>query len=185
MIFRGAKLSSSSSDASELSKLGITKEVDLRGSSSDAKLSNYIGRSITNYLIYPDTYASNYATFRKALKDTMQDVVDGEKIYFHCAIGTDRTGTMAYFLEGLLGVSEEDRIQDYELSYFYGLLNRHRFHDNLSGSSINPRFTTMANTYKTNESIYNYFIDGAANETEKAADIQLVTNFRNVMINNN
>ena len=181
-IFRGAKLSSSASDVTELTKLGITEEVDLRGSSSDAKFSNYKGRSITNYLIYPDTHSDNYAIFRQALVNTMQDVINGENIYFHCAIGTDRTGTMAYFLEGLLGVNEEDRVQDYELSYFTGLLNRHRFHDYLNGSSINPRFTTMHNTYKTNQSIYEFFMAGS---TDTAADQQLIDDFRNAMIDYN
>lgn len=181
-IFRGAKLSSSSSDVTELTKLGITEEVDLRGSSSDAKLSNYKGRSITNYLIYDDTYPANYAVFRQALVDTMQDIINGENIYFHCAIGTDRTGTMAYFLEGLLGVSEEDRVEDYELSYFSGLLNRDRYHDNLSGSSINPRFTSMHNKYPTNSDIYNYFMSGSTNTT---ADQQLINDFRTAMIDYN
>ena len=168
--------------AEELQQLGITEEVDLRGSSGDAKFSNYKGRAITNYLIYPDTYAQNYTVFRQALVDTMQDVINGENIYFHCAIGTDRTGTTAYFLEGLLGVGEEDRLGDYETSYFTGLLNRHRFHDHLDGSSITPRFTTMANTYKTNQSIYDYFMSGSTNTT---ADNQLIENFRNAMIDYN
>ena len=181
-IFRGAKLSSSASDVTELEKLGITEEVDLRGSSGDAKFTNYKGRAITNYLIYPDTYASNYTVFRKALVDTMQDVINGENIYFHCAIGTDRTGTMAYFLEGLLGVSEEDRLQDYENSYFTGLLNRNRFHDHLDGSSINPRFTTMHNTYPTNQSIYEYFMSSS---TDTTSDAQLIQNFRTAMIDYN
>ena len=182
-IFRGAKLSSSSSDVTELTKLGITEEVDLRGSSSDAKLINYKGRSITNYLIYDDTYPANYAVFRQALVDTMQDIINGENIYFHCAIGTDRTGTMAYFLEGLLGVNEEDRVQDYELSYFTGLLNRHRFHDYLNGSSFNPRFTTMHNTYKTNQSIYMNSLWQVV--LIQAADQQLIDDFRTAMIDYN
>ena len=179
-IFRGAKLSTKTSDADELTKLGITEEVDLRGSSTDAKLPNYVGRTITNYLIYPDTYAANYATLRQALTDTMQDVVSGENIFFHCKIGTDRTGTLAYFLEGLLGVSEEDRLEDYELSFFYGLLNRHRYHDNLSGSQINPRFTTMYNTYPTNQDIYDFYMHGSTNQE---ADQKLIEDFRNAMIN--
>ena len=57
----------------------------------------------------------------------MQDVVAGKKIYFNCKIGTNRTDTLAYFLEGLLGVSQEEKLQDYELSYFYGLLNIHKW----------------------------------------------------------
>ena len=41
-------------------------------------------------------------------------------IDFHCIGGTDRTGTFAYLLEGLLGVDEEDLIRDYEMSFIAG-----------------------------------------------------------------
>ena len=41
-------------------------------------------------------------------------------IDFHCIGGTDRTGTFAYLLEGLLGVDEEDLIRDYEMSFIGG-----------------------------------------------------------------
>ena len=37
-------------------------------------------------------------------------------VYFHCALGRDRTGTLAMLLEGLCGVSESDILLDYELS---------------------------------------------------------------------
>ena len=186
-LFRGAKLSSSQTDVTNLSKLGITEELDLRGSSEgagDARFTNFQPREITNYLINPTTHNANYVVFRQAVEDTMLDVIANESIYFHCKIGTDRTGTMAYFLEGLLGVGEEDRVQDYELSYFYGLLNRHRFHDQLDGSSINPRFTTMHNTYDTNQKIYEWFTYGM-NETEKQAADDLINDFRTAMINYN
>ena len=181
-MFRGTKLANST-DIANLEKLGINLEVDLRGATegaSDPKLTNYIPREITNYLINNDTYPTNYATFRQAMIDTMQDIIDDRNIYFHCRIGTDRTGTMAYFLEGLLGVAEEDRLEDYELSYFYGLTNRHRFHDHLDNSSINPRFTTMATTYDTNQKIYNWFMAGTTNQT---ADDALINSFRQAMIN--
>ena len=186
-LFRGAKLSSSQTDVTNLEKLGITEELDLRGSSEgagDARFTNFQPREITNYLINPTTHNANYTVFRQAVEDTMLDVIANENIYFHCKIGTDRTGTMAYFLEGLLGVSEEDRVQDYELSYFYGLLNRHRFHDQLDGSSINPRFTTMHNTFDTNQKIYEWFTYGM-NETEKQAADDLINDFRTAMINYN
>lgn len=127
---------------------------------------------------------NNYKTFRSALNRVMDDVISGESVYFHCKIGTDRTGTMAYFLEGLLGVPEEERLQDYELSYFYGLLNRHRFYSYQPGSSITHRFDYMHNLYPTNESIYNYYMAGATDET-RDADIQRVNDFRNAMINHN
>jgi protein tyrosine/serine phosphatase len=43
---------------------------------------------------------------------------DNKPVYFHCAIGRDRTGTFAALVLGLLGVSEGDISKDYELTYF-------------------------------------------------------------------
>ncbi len=176
ILYRGAKIESQTG-ATELAKLGISEELDLRGNNSDPHVGTYKYKSIVNYKF--DQSESDRQDFRDAITMAMQDVVSDESIFFHCAIGTDRTGTLAYFLEGLLGVSREDKLEDYELSYFTGLLNRTRFHDNLSGSSINPRFTTMANTYDTNDKIYNWYINDPDNQ---ASDIQLVKDFRNKMI---
>ncbi|MGN1076754.1 MAG: tyrosine-protein phosphatase, partial [Candidatus Enteromonas sp.] len=36
-------------------------------------------------------------------------------VYFHCNAGADRTGTLAFLIEGLLGVSYADTIRDFEL----------------------------------------------------------------------
>ena len=178
-IFRGVRLATSE-DITSLERLGITEEIDLRGNESDPKLSNYVPFAITNYEIDKENYSSNYTALRNALTKAMDDVINGENIYFHCKIGTDRTGTFAYFLEGLLGVSEEDRLQDYELSYFYGVLNRHRFYSYQPGSSITHRFTYMHNLYPTNQDIYDYYMSGSTNQE---ADIQRINNFRNAMIN--
>ena len=119
----------------------------------------------------------------------MQEFVDAHEagnddfsLLFHCRIGADRTGTLAYFLEGLLGVSEEDRIEDYELTYFYGMTNRTRYHDHLSGSDINPRFTFMHVTYPSNSNIYSWFISGDS-AAELIADKDLIDDFRDAMIN--
>ena len=42
----------------------------------------------------------------------------GKSVYFHCAMGRDRTGTLAALLLGLLGVRDGDVSQEYELTYF-------------------------------------------------------------------
>ena len=39
-------------------------------------------------------------------------------VFFHCSIGSDRTGTMSMLFLGALGVPEPDVCKDYELSYF-------------------------------------------------------------------
>ena len=42
-------------------------------------------------------------------------------ILMHCSGGRDRTGTLAFLLNGLLGVSEEDLCRDWEMSVFSGV----------------------------------------------------------------
>ena len=39
-------------------------------------------------------------------------------IYFHCNSGADRTGTLAFLILGLLGVSYEDITRDFETTSF-------------------------------------------------------------------
>ena len=213
-LYRGAKLTSSQSDVTALTNLGITREIDLRADSEGSEqarlpvLDNGSGGAdivIENYLINRTAYtysfshggnsytsvvahATNATNLKEAMKKTMQYIIEGDNIYFHCTIGTDRTGTIAYFLEGLLGVSEEERIEDYELSYFFGLVvdlgARDRYHEDLTSTSIYPRFKFMRTAFKTNQDIYNWFVEGDS-AAEKTADDELIANFRTAMINYN
>ena len=199
-LYRGAYISSAQG-VTDLTKLGITREVDLRENGDGVqtyKLSNYdTGTSssytdikITNYIINPvattyilNAYPQNYAAVKSSMRTIMEKVVfDHDSIYFHCTIGTDRTGTMAYFLEGLLGVSEEDRLRDYELTYFFGLTNRTRFHDTSNWSNTAPRFYSMYRSYPTNQDIYNYYTHEShtpdPNDPNDLTDDELLRRFR-------
>ena len=174
-LYRGAQITSQQG-VTDLTKLGVTREVDLRGNgegSQSYKLTNYdTGTSssysdiiITNYIINPtattyitSAHINEYRAVKAAMREIMEKVVfNHDSIFFHCTIGTDRTGTMAYFLEGLLGVSEEDRLRDYDMTYFFGLTNRTRFHDTSGWSNTAPRFYSMYRSYPTNADIYNYY----------------------------
>ena len=199
-LYRGAQITSAQG-VTDLTKLGITREVDLRGNNDGNqtyKMSNYdTGTSssyndikITNYIINPlaTTYITsahydNYGPVKTAMRAIMEKVVfNHDSIFFHCTIGTDRTGTMAYFLEGLLGVSEEDRLRDYEMTYFFGLTNRTRFHDSVSWSGTNPRFYSMYRSYPTNADIYNYYTHEShtpdPNDPNDLTDDELLRRFR-------
>ena len=208
-LYRGAQITSSAG-VTDLTRLGVTREIDLR---PDSEASSYyfinfdIGTKsshqdifITNYHINPtattylpietdpgdncsSNHSDNYDNLKLALRKTMEYIIAGDNIFFHCTIGTDRTGTLAYFLEGLLGVSEEDRLRDYELTYYYGLTNRTRFHDYLEGSKINPRFESMYKSYPTNADIYAYYKYRTYTPGPgEYSDDELLTRFRNAVI---
>ena len=190
-LFRGTKLSSSNS-VTELTNLGINSQLDLREENSDAyKLTRYNRVQAQNYFVDPttgnSTEASYYTMTRNAVKFAMQEIVDKSEgfdhnLYFHCRIGTDRTGTVAWVLEGLLGVPDEERIEDYELSFFYGLVRIHRYHNQKPGSTVGTgyeRFTYMQNFMPTNSDIYDWYMYGSTNTAE---DIALINAFKAEMI---
>ena len=163
-LFRGEKLSTSQTAVTSLENLGVTEEVDLRSSSergsNEVQLSNFKQREIKHYQIDREHYLSNYNLVRSVLIEVMQDVIDGNNIYFHCRIGADRTGTLAYILEGLLQVKDEERLQDYDMSTFFGLINRNRYYsyDATSSVSKTEKFVYMYNFMKTSAEIYDWFM---------------------------
>lgn len=64
-------------------------------------------------------YADDGITVR-SLRDIFTLLSDESNypVYFHCNAGADRTGTLAFLIEGLLGVSYADTIRDFELTSF-------------------------------------------------------------------
>ena len=116
----------------------------------------------------------------------MSDVAyNDEKIYFHCTHGADRTGTIAYLIEALLGVDESDRITDYELTTLAGQSDRTRYYtkkaSGATGFNANRKFVYMQNFVKTNQQVYDWFINNSI-EGEEDENIQLVIDFQNKVL---
>ena len=63
---------------------------------------------------------SNDGISVKSLREIFETLSDEKNypVYFHCNAGADRTGTLAYLIEGLLGVTYEDTVRDFELTSF-------------------------------------------------------------------
>lgn len=105
-------------------QLKITSEIDLRADnengvnniSSSPINSNikYYRKACTSYLIN-----KNINNNKDIVKEIITDINNDKNIYFHCSAGADRTGTIAFLIEAILGVAEGDMDKDYELSTFY------------------------------------------------------------------
>lgn len=108
-------LTKTSSATKILRDIGVTCEIDLRG---EAAYSN-LGWSGVKYSIYGYAYA---LTNTKNLKNTfvriLAELKNGGCVLLHCNAGADRTGTVVAFILGLLGVSEDKIIKDWELTCF-------------------------------------------------------------------
>ena len=180
-------------------KLGISNEVDLRESnepdaSLEDKLTNYYLKTIIHYNIaYADDATNgNYTKARNTAIFIMNQFIEAHEngdddyaMFFHCRVGADRTGTIAYILEGLLGASEEERYRDYEMTVFFGLRERTRFYYSKGSNTV--KFQFMKNAFKATsnnntEDVLAWFLAGSS-DTE--SDMELVNKFRSVMIDYN
>lgn len=131
VIYRSANFNGiTEKGKTQIRRLGIKTDLDLRGEDSlvsplgaDVKRINY------NAPYYADQYDDdgNNIVGINGREDYVQAFVgeiktcanpDNYPIGFHCAIGRDRTGTLAAMLYAVCGVSREDIIRDYELSWF-------------------------------------------------------------------
>lgn len=102
-----------------LNQLGIKSEIDLR---SETNMDHSLLSPETNYYHYPFVTYNNKFLFinRELAVDVFHKLADinNYPMFYHCAIGTDRTGAVAFNLLGLLGVSYKDAIRDYLFSNF-------------------------------------------------------------------
>ena len=137
-IIRGAALSDSSSPdlivtgkgRLALADLKIQAELNLGAIDTETSIAANCAYKKIGYGNYADavTTASARAQFKEALEwivaclgGTLNQsgLPQVERtIYMHCQGGCDRTGTLAFLLLGLLGVSESDLAKEYELSSF-------------------------------------------------------------------
>jgi uncharacterized repeat protein (TIGR02543 family) len=189
ILMRGEKLRTNASNATDLADLGITKEYDLRGEgASDAKMTNYLDIRTRHYHFNYSTNStelSYYNDTRNALTSLMRDVVENdEKIYFHCTYGADRTGTIAWLVETLLGVELEQRIEDYELTTLAGEADRTRIYDHKLNSSFygENKFVYMRGFVDTKTDVENWYKAGLTAQADIDAADALIASFRSKML---
>ena len=108
-----------------LEKFGIKTDLDFRSDwECYGMTGSPLGEDVT-WCHYP--CRAGYGGFvtplgRATAAEAFSLLVDKKNypIVFHCIGGTDRTGTFAYLLNGLLGVAEDELILDYDISFMGG-----------------------------------------------------------------
>lgn len=111
-----------------LEELGIRSEIDLRlYNNSYHETANIkespLGEDVNYYWCPVDslTNPANLLTHNlEEVRHVFELLSDEENypVYYHCRIGTDRTGMFAFMINGLCGVSYEDLCRDYLFSNF-------------------------------------------------------------------
>lgn len=106
--------------------MGIKTEIDFRGSQEAGGITESVipGAKLRYAPLggYADAFAGS-----EGYRKTFEILADKNNypIYYHCTGGADRTGTVTFLLNALLGVAETELIQDYEFTTFsvYGERN--------------------------------------------------------------
>ena len=161
-------------------KLGIKTELDLRQVEADSDDNIEQGGITTsvipgvNYISFPMASGGNYLQLnRKVLKDLFAILAneDNYPIIFHCSIGTDRTGVVAFLVNALLGVSKEDLYRDYLFSNF-GDINGVR-----TSSTIDDyiKKVTIDEAKSLSENVKEYLINQGVSEEDINKVINIMT----------
>jgi len=100
--------------------LGIRTDLDLRGERLGITTESPLGPDIRFEIFHTYAYGEcidlpeGMAAAKKVF-DVLSDP-DAYPIFLHCAAGADRTGTFAYLMQALLGVSDDELDRDYEMT---------------------------------------------------------------------
>ena len=124
IIYRGSefdnKMHISDTGVQDFLKLGIRTDLDLRGEAG-TQVGNYITTLLGCNRIHLKSQAYD-GLFLDGEREELHTFFstfanpDNYPIYYHCRGGADRTGSYAFILGALYGMSHEDLILEYELT---------------------------------------------------------------------
>lgn len=103
-----------------LKELGIKTDMDLRAESDNIYGTDVLGAAVNHKYYGTQMYSQIFENKKsnESIRKVFSDLADKKNypIYLHCTYGQDRTGTVCYLLEALLGVSKENMMKEYLLS---------------------------------------------------------------------
>lgn len=181
-IFRGGHFGNiTDADKSTLVDwLGIKTDIDLRNNGEIGGITaSPLGSSVEYFHQSLDFYANAVSTSAASartvavLKKVMSCVATNKPCYFHCMSGADRTGTIAYLLLSLLGVSQSDKDKEYELTAFSDEADGKRFRSSnynvTNGNGWYPLIKYFRDTYtgeNDNEKVVAWAVANGITATE-------------------
>lgn len=181
MIFRGSEMNNHCTISPEgqqimVEQLGLRTDVDLRGVGEermpvlDSGRVEYVNIPVLAYdsIVHPE-YTGRYRSLFRMLTD-----ISKYPMFIHCWGGADRTGTVVFLIQALLGMSEVDLFTDYELTSLSVWGERRRsseaFQDLLKTLEL---FGTRSSTIQHQVQRYLNVIGVSAGEIEKIKEIML------------
>lgn len=133
LLYRGARLNGITDGGlvTLTQELGIKTEIDVRYSTDGGKaievegiaykqLGMWAYTSILPDTCQPKTNGLFDERTIEGIKGVFETIANSDNLpaYIHCTAGADRTGTICYLINGVLGVEYEGLVQDFELTSF-------------------------------------------------------------------
>ena len=144
LVYRGGEITTMSSNGhyntiTEVAKKAFREdmgmvggvELDLRGTgdiSDGYKACGFAEDGDIEYVMHAiKSYEQTFTQTRSEVAPIFELLknADNKPVYFHCFGGADRTGTIGFLLNGLLGVSYTDLVIDFELTSYSSIDNEH------------------------------------------------------------
>lgn len=189
MIFRTGRLNESNIDHVNieitesgkhvmLEELGVKTEIDVRlvdDSENGGITYSPLGESVA-YISIPMEWDGNMLADNKEQVVKVFSVLAKEKnhpLFIHCNIGTDRTGMLAFMINALLGVPEEELQKDYVFSNFGNIGGKRPVENLLESDYYNTIMQTEGSTLS--EKTYNCLVDTGVPAEDLDALIRIMT----------
>lgn len=126
IVYRGGEIENITEQGKSimLTDLGIVTDLDVRGDGATQKTQSPLGKDVNYIEVKGPYYVGRYGqgidleSYQAGLAMAIRTFANADNfpVYVHCSLGRDRTGTLCFLIQALLGVGEKDIFRDYELS---------------------------------------------------------------------
>ena len=157
-------------------QLGVKTEINVNngGDSHLSEVQNYVSAKM-----YYDGGKHHLYRNGEPIKEVFHALADENNypVFYHCRIGTDRTGLCAILISGLLGVSENEIYQDYLFSNF-GNIQEKRYIGDKAGRDNILNYINDLKAFpgeKFQNKVYNYLLSIGVPASELDSTINILT----------